>query len=200
MGEGSKRSNHTLTRLLFWEGLAFLAFLYLLHAPLANHQWEWIFFYNSLFFLAAYPLLYVYRWKMVGGCLGVVMWPLSFVLDWALGISAYLWTTYGLLVLGSPYFHAMMDHPIVLGALFLLVYFPLIQPLWGVNARFLSLGELTGVLIYAVLGGTAGFFGGWFVDAKLSGFLHTEDIRFPLWLGLILLFGAAMWLAEPAVP
>jgi hypothetical protein len=174
--------------MFLWEGLALAGLLHIRLHPNANPIWDLNFFYNALFFLVAYPILYVYRWKMAGGCLGTIMWPLSFVLSGCLGISAYLWTTYLLLWSGSPYANSMKNHWLVLGPLFALVYFPLVEPLWGISRKFFSMGQLFGILFYSALCGFLSLLLARFVDQKFGESMGTN--RFLLWLGLVLLGSA----------
>ena len=171
--------------------MALAGFLHIRLHPIANHLWDLNFFYNGLFFLVAYPLLYVYRWKLTDGCLNMVLWPLSFVLSWGLGISVYLWIVYIALFWGSPYFSSLIHHQAVLGGLFAFIYFPVIQPLLGVSRRYHSLGELVWILFYTGLGGFVGFLLGHFVDGKYALSIGTDGHRFLLWLALIFL-GAAI--------
>ncbi len=184
MAKGSENSR-SLARLFLWEGLAFISFLHILRYPNANNLWHLHFFYNAIFFLIAYPLLYVYRWKMADGFLGIIMWPVSFLLSWGLGVSAYLWITYWLQFSGSPYTNSMMNHWAILGALFVFIYFPLIQPVWGVSGKYFSLGQLFGIFFYSALGGFLGLLLGKFVDGKYG--LSIGANRFLLWLSLILI-------------
>lgn len=192
-----KESSRSLLRLFFWEGLALAGLVQIYFHPYADHLWNLNFFYNALFFLVAYPLLYIYRWKMTDGCLGTVMWPLSFVLSWLLGISAYLWITYSLLLANSPYFNALKNHEIALGILFIFVYFPLIQPLWGISKKYHSLGELVWILFYSGLGGFIGYEMGWFISNKFPTVRTDISHWFLLWLSLILI-GASIgaWAAR----
>ena len=186
MPKGSENSRSIL-RLFFWEGLA-LAGLVLIHShPFADHLWNLNFFYNALFFIVAYPILYIYRWKMTEGCLGTVMWPVSFGLSWLLGVSAYLWTAYILLLVNSPYFYSFESHALALGALFIFVYFPLIQPLWGIGKRYYELGELFWTLLYSAIGGFIGYETGWFISAKFPTIRTDNGHWFLLWVGFILL-------------
>lgn len=185
MAKGTDNSRSFL-RLLFWEGAALAGFIHLRTHPLAAPLWSLNFFYNALFFLVAYPLLYVYRWKMSDGCLNLVLWPLSFVLSWGLGVSTYLWTAYWFYVTGNPFFTVMTRHEIVPGTLFVLIYFPLIQPVLGTSQRYQSLGQLFWVFLYSGLGGFFGFLLGQFVVRKWGESMVGGN-QFLLWLGLILL-------------
>lgn len=182
-----KESSRSILRLFFWEGLALAGIIQIHLHPYADHLWNLNFFYNALFFLVAYPLLYVYRWKLTDGCLGTVMWPLSFALSWLLGVSAYFWITYILLLINSPYFNALKNHEIALGILFVFVYFPLIQPLWGIDKKYSSFVELFWILFYSVLGGFVGYETGWFVSNKIPSVKTDSGHWFLLWLGFILL-------------
>jgi len=190
MAKGSDNSR-SLLRLLFWEGLALAGFLHIRLHPIANSIWSLNFFYNALYFLVAYPLLYVYRWKIADGCLNMILWPISFVLGWGLGASAYLWTTYSLYVIGNPFSFALMNHWIVLGFLFAFLYFPLIQPLWGTSVKYFTIAQLVWVLFYSALGGLLGFLLGRFVDQKFGVSIGADSRRFLLWLALTLI-GAAI--------
>ncbi len=185
MAKGSDNSRSFL-RLLFWEGAALVGFLHLRMHPLASPLWSLNFFYNALFFLVAYPLLYVYRWKMGEGCLNLILWPLSFVLSWGMGVSAYLWTAYWFYVTGNPFFTAMTRHEIVLGFLFIFIYFALIQPVLGTSQKYQSLGQLVWVFVYSALGGFLCFLLGQFVLRKWGDSMLPSN-QFLLWLGLILL-------------
>jgi hypothetical protein len=180
-------SSRSILRLFFWEGLALAGLIQIHLHPFINHLWNLNFFYNALFFLAAYPVLFIYRWKMTEGCLNTVLWPLSFVLGWLLGVSAYLWTAYILLLTDSPYYYSLINHEISLGILFVFIYFPLIQPLWGTSRRYYSLGELGWILFYSVLGGFIGYETGWFISNKFPSLRVDVGHWFLLWLGSILL-------------
>ncbi|HEY5040179.1 MAG TPA: hypothetical protein VIJ93_14015 [bacterium] len=184
MTKGSENSRSFL-RLLFWEGMAAAGFLHILRHPIANPIWALNFYYGALFFLVAYPLLYVYRWKVAEGCLGMVMWPVSSLLSWGLGVSAYFWLTYWLYF--TPYSYSLTQHEIILGLLFVFVYFPLIQPVLGISKHYFSLGELPWILFYSGLGGFLGFLLGKFVDDRFGISMGADSRRFLLWLFLILL-------------
>ena len=186
MGQETSPGRSVL-RLLFWEGLGMAGLFEIRSHPIASHFWDLNFFYNALFFLAAYPILFVYRWKITGGCLGALLWPLSFFLSWSLGVSAFLWMTYAFLLTGSPYFYSPIRHPLILGFLFAFIYFPLIQPLWGVSRKYQTLGTLLGVLFLSGLGGFLGYEAGWWVGRKFPSVRVNGDHWFLMWLGLILL-------------
>ncbi len=183
----AKDSGRSLIRLLFWEGLAAAGLVYIRLHPYADHIWNLNFFYNALFFLLAYPLLYVYRWKLTDGCLATFMWPVSFVLTWGLGASAYLWIAYLLLITGSPTFFAMTTHLLPLGILFAFVYFPLIQPLLGTSKNYLTLGGLFWLIFYSALGCFFGYETGWFLSKKLPSVQTEHSHWLLLWLGLTFL-------------
>jgi hypothetical protein len=183
--------SRSILRLLLWEGLAAAGFLHLRLHPIADPIWSMNFFYNSLFFLTAYPILYVYRWKLADGCLGMVMWPLSFALSWGMGASAYLWILYGFYFTGNPFFRPMADHFLALGALFILVYFPLLEPALGVSRRYYSLGQLFWIYFYSALGGFIGYETGWFISQKFASVQADRSHWFLLWVFLMLLGTAA---------
>jgi len=192
LAKGKTTSERSLLRLLAWEGLALAGFLHLLAHPLANEFWGWLFFYNALVFLLAYPILYIYRWKMMGGCLGMVLWPVSFVLDWVLATSFYLWCAYLFLILGLPFYSALMGHWLVLGILSIFIYFPWIQPVWGIGQRYYPLGDVLRLTAACFLGGLAGYMVGWYGGNLLEPHLGSGDGRFLFWLAWILLgLGAA---------
>jgi hypothetical protein len=180
-------SDRSIIRLLLWEGLAAVGLVAIHLHPYANHIWNLNLFYNALFFLLAYPILYVYRWKVTEGCLATLLWPLSFALSWGLGISSYIWTAYILLLTGSPYFYAMTGHLIPLGILFAFIYFPLIQPLLGVGKNFQTLGQLLWMLISSALGGFVGYATGWYMSQKFSTVRAEHSHWLLLWLGLTFL-------------
>ena len=184
-------TTHSLGRLLFCEGLSLAGFLHLHFHPLANTLWEWLFYHSALFFLVAYPVLYVYRWKLPGGCLATLMWPLSFPLSIGLGAATYLWIAYFFLVTGNPYYGGMMNHPVALGLIFPFLYFPVLQPILGVTAKVYPLGELWKLALLSLLGGAVGYFAGWALLQKWGSHVSSGDLKFTLWLGLILL-GAAL--------
>jgi len=181
------KGERSFLRLLFWEGIGLAGFFHLHAHPIANPSWSFYFFYGVLFFLLAYPVLYFYRWKVMGGCLGMVLWPLSYVLSWGLGVSAYLGIAYVLLFAGNPAFFTLWDHWAAMGFLFIFVYFPLIQPLWGVSRNYCALPDLLRILFYPLLGGCLGFGLGWVVSQKFLFTTASNEIRFLLWLGMILL-------------
>ena len=183
----AKDSGRSILRLLLWEGLAAAGLIYIHLHPYADHVWNLNFFYNALFFLLAYPLLYVYRWKLTDGCLATMMWPISFVLSWGLGVSSYLWIAYLFLATGSPYFFAMTTHLVPLGILFAFVYFPLIQPILGTGKNYLTLGGLLWLLFYSALGGFFGYETGWFLSKKLPSVQTEHGHWLLLWLGLTFL-------------
>ena len=185
MAKGSENSR-SLFRLFFWEGLALAGLLHIhLHPPFADSLLNILFFYNSLFFLVAYPLLYVYRWKMAGGCLGTLMFPISFVLSWFLGASLYIWITYWMLFTGNPYVKALMKHWYVLGPLSAFVYFPLIEPLLGISRRFFTLGQLLKIVFFSSLCGFLSILLAMYVDQKFGESIGAN--RFLLRLFIILI-------------
>lgn len=186
-----KSDSRSIFHLLLWEALAAVGLAYLHRHPLADPIWETTFFYNALFFLVAYPILYVYRWVVTEGCLAMILWPLSFVLSLALGVSAYLWTAFAFYSTGNPFFFAMISHEGVLGTLFIFVYFPLIQPLWGTSKRYYSLGQLAEVVFYSLLGGFFAFLLGHFVIQKFGTSIGSDSTKFLIWLAVILV-GTAM--------
>ncbi|HVZ79339.1 MAG TPA: hypothetical protein VHE12_00910 [bacterium] len=188
MGKGSDRS---LIRLIVWEGLAFAGFLQIHFHPFANEIWDLNFRYNALFFLVAYPFLYVYRWKLDDGCLRLALWPFGFLFGWLLCVSSYLWIAYLLLLLRSHFFYSMIDHPGSLGFLFIFLYFPILQPLLGVGQRYTSVLTVLKSLLWAGVGGVLGYSLGFWVDSRFGHSLSQEGLRFLVWLGLIL-FGAAL--------
>ena len=177
----------SLLRMLFWEGLGVAGLVHVLRHPVANEAWGLSFFYSALFFLAAYPLLYIYRWKLAGGFLDILLWPLSFILSLGLGVSAYLWTAYWLYIMGNPYSYSLIKHCYVLGPLFVFIYFPIIQPFWGVTKRYYSLPGLFVLVFYSGLCGFLGYLVGYFLDQKFGASLGGANSRFVLWLSLIFL-------------
>ncbi len=191
MGKKAAAEDRSFFRLLFWEALGVAGLLHIQIHPTASELLGLHFFHNALFFVVAYPLLYVYRWKLPEGCLGTILWPVSFVLSWALGVCAYLWTVYLLYFTGNPFSTAMRQHEIALGFLFIFVYFPLIQPLWGISRKYYSLGQLVWVLLFSAFGGFIGFLMGRFVDQQFGIRFGAGSGRFLVWLGLILV-GAAV--------
>src|SRR5258708_6549718 len=128
--------------------MALAGFLHIRLHPIANQLWDLNFFYNSLFFLIAFPMLYIYRWKLTDGCLNMILWPISFVLSWGLGVSVYLWIVYVALYWGSPYFSSLIHHDVVLGCLFAFIYFPVIQPLLRVSRGDHSFVALFWLVLY----------------------------------------------------
>lgn len=191
----AKNQDRSIFRLIFWEALALAGLLQVQLHPFANEIWDLNFRYNALFFLVAYPFLFVYRWKLKEGCLHLALWPFGFLFGWLLGVSAYLWVAYLLLLFQSPFFFTMIRHTAALGFLFIFVYFPIIQPLWGVGPGYPSLGTVLKSLVWAGLGGAAGYVLGFWVDSRFGHSLSQEGHRFLLWLGLMLLGAAlgALW-------
>lgn len=183
----AKDSGRSIIRLLLWEGAAAAGLVYIHLHPYADHVWNLNFFYNALFFLLAYPLLYVYRWKLADGCLATLMWPVSFLLSWGLGVSAYLWIAYLFLIIGSPYFFAMTTHVLPLAVLFAFIYFPLVQPLLGISKNYQTLGGHIWLLLYSALGGFFGYETGWFVSRKFPSVQTEHNHWLLLWLGLTFL-------------
>jgi hypothetical protein len=181
----------SLLRMLFWEGLGVAWFLHVLSHPVAHELLGVGYFYAAIFFLAAYPLLYIYRWKLAGGFLDILLWPLSFILGLGLGVSAYLCITYWLYFLGNPYAYSLIKHFYALGPLFVFIYYPVIQPFWGVTKRYYSLPGLLVLVIYAGLCGFLGFLVGYFLDQKLGSSLGSAHSRFVLWL-LLMFLGTAI--------
>ncbi len=191
MAGKNPKANRSVVRFLVFEGLSLAGFILLRFHPIADALWEKNFFYGDLFWLAGYPILYAYRWKGTGGFLGIVLWPLGFVLNWGLGVSAYFWAAYILLMTGSPYYYALIHHEIILGVLFAFIYFPVLQPILGISQRFHSWGELFWILFYSGLGGFLCFLLGRFINDKFGASLGSDNTRFLIWLGLILLGGAS---------
>ena len=103
MGKSKAGGDRSFLRLLFWEGLGLAGLLHVLLHPIAQELWSLHFFHNAVFFVVAYPLIYVARWKASEGCLGMILSPLGFILSWGLGLSAYLWVTYWLYFNGNPF-------------------------------------------------------------------------------------------------
>jgi hypothetical protein len=124
---------------------------------------------------------------MTDGCLPSLLWPLSFVLSFAVGASSYLWITYVLLVTGSPYSSAMTEHFVPLGILFAFIYFSLGQALLGVGKRYQTLGQMMWVLFYSALGGFIGYETGWFVSQKFPSVRVDHGHWLLLWLGITFL-------------
>jgi hypothetical protein len=184
MAQGSDRS---VFRLMFWDSLAVAGLVYIRLHPQADPTWDQAFFYNALFFLVAFPVLFVYRWKMTDGCLPSILWPLSFALSAAVGVSCYLWVAYILLMTGSPYSGAMTQHYVTLGILFAIIYFTLGQALLGVGKNYQALGQLVWVLFYSALGGFIGYETGWFVSQKFPSVQIDHSHWLLLWLGITLL-------------
>ncbi len=189
--EKSSTSERSPFRLLFFEALALGGYLYVRSHPIAQPLWDLNFRYNALVFLAAYPILFVYRWKVASGCLGMILWPLSYVLSLALGISCYLWLACGFYYLGSPFYTSLTRHEIVLGILFTLVYFPLLQPILGIGKRYFSITKVFGILLFSVFGGFLGYLLGQFIIKKAGMPSGDNGLLFLLWLALILI-GAAV--------
>ncbi len=186
MGDPEKKQERSLVRLLIFEGFALAGYLYIQSHPIAQPLWNLNFRYNALLFTVAYPLFYVYRWKAAGGCLGLVLWPLSFVLSWGLGISCYLWLTCGFYYWGSPFLKSLTGNALILGVLFALIYFPLVQPVLGISRKYFTLVRLAGVLFFSALGGFLGYLLGQFVSQKFGVTLGTNG-RFLVWLSIILM-------------
>jgi hypothetical protein len=185
--EKTKTAGRSLFRFLFFEALALGGYFYIRSHPLAQPLWDLNFRYNALAFLAAYPLLFVYRWKVAEGCLGMILWPLGYVLAWGLGVSCYLWLTCVSYYTGSPFFNSLTRHEIILGLLFALVYFPLLQPILGVGKKYFSLPRVLWILLLSAFGGFLGYLLGQFVIRKMGTAPGDNGKLFLLWLALILI-------------
>jgi hypothetical protein len=88
-------------------------------------------------------------------------------------------------VTANPYSHSLMNHYYVLGPLFIFIYFPFIQPFWGITRYYYSLPGLLVLTIYSGLCGFIGYLVGSFVDHKFGTYIGSENTRFVLWLSLI---------------
>jgi hypothetical protein len=185
--EKTKEQGRSFLRLLLFEALALGGYLYLLHHPVTQLFWNQNFRINALAFLAAFPLLFLYRWKVAEGCLGLVLFPLGWVLSLGLGVSCYLWLACGFYYAGSPFYASLTKHEAVLGLLFALVYFPLLEPILGVSKKYFPLHRILWILLFAGLGGFLGYLVGQFVIRKAG--LPTGDNAqlFLLWLALVLI-------------
>ena len=183
----SSENYRSIFRLLIWEGLAVVGLVFLFLHPSTDLAWSRPFFYNALYFLFAFPLLFVYRWKLTEGCLSKVLWPLAFLLNLGLGVSTYLWIACLLNKFGSPYFYAMIVHYLPLGILFVFVYFPLIQPLLGISKKYQNFGGILWLLFYSALGGFIGYETGWFLSQKIASIRTVHDRWLLLWLGFTFL-------------
>jgi hypothetical protein len=186
-----KTQSRSPLRLLLFEALALGGYLYLRNHPLADTFWDLNFRTNALIFMTAYPLLFVYRWKVAGGCLGMILWPLSYVLSLGLGISCYLWIIFCFYYLGSPFFKVLTEHGIVLGLIFALVYFPLLEPILGVSKKYFSFPRTLWILLFSAFGGFLGYLLGQFVIKKVGISPVNQSHLFLLWLGLVFM-GAAV--------
>ena len=186
MAQGPENSR-SIFRLLIWEGFAAAGLVYLYLHPVKDPVWGRYFFYNALFFLLAYPLLFVYRWKMTDGCLSKVLWPLAFLLSFGLGASTYLWIACLFNQFGSPYCNAMTGHSIPLGIVFTFIYFPLIQPLLGVSKKYQNLAGILWLLFFSALGGFIGYETGWFLSQKITSIRTVHDRWLLFWLGFTFL-------------
>jgi hypothetical protein len=181
----------SLLRMFFWEALGAAWFVHVIYHPIAHEALGMTYFYAAVFFLAAYPLLYIYRWKLAGGFLDILLWPLSFILGLGLGVSAYLCIAYWLYFSGNPYSYSLIKHFYVLGPLFVFIYYPVIQPFWGVTKRYYSLPGLFVLTIYAGFCGFLGFLVGYFLDQKIGYTMESSNSRFVLWL-LLMFLGTAI--------
>ncbi len=186
MAKKEKKQDRSWIRLIFWEILFLIGLGQVLTHPMVDQPLAKTFYYGAVFCTAAYPLLYMLRWKMSEGLLGLIFWPVRLLFGLGLGVASYLWLVYVLMVTGSPYSSALTQHWVVLGVLFVLVYFPLLEPILGVGKRYFSLGELFWLLLYSGIGGFLCYLLGRFVDTKFGVSIGPEW-RFPLWLFLILI-------------
>lgn len=191
MSDEKKAGGRSPLRLLLFEALALVGYLYILHHPIAQPSWSQNFRINAMVFLAAYPLLFLYRWKVAEGCLGMVLWPLGWALSFVLGITCYLWLTCGFYYTGSPFYNSLMKHQAVLGLLFALVYFPLLEPILGVSQKYFPLHRILWILLFSGLGGFLGYLVGQFVIRRAGIPTGDNAQLFLLWLALILI-GAAV--------
>jgi hypothetical protein len=196
--EKASKQSRSFWRILFWEALGTAGWLYLTHHPLTGHpSTQHLFHLNALFFLAAYPLLFIYRWAAVEGFFNVLLKPLGWALSWALGVSAYFWLKYLFLTLQPVYFGVMTNHWILTAILFIFPYFLILQKFWGVSRLYYTMEECLALGLLTLLGGAAGFFLGKFAVDRLTGIPWLEGHRFLIWLllawlGVVL----AAWIAQ----
>ncbi|HVM32160.1 MAG TPA: hypothetical protein VMU88_03435 [bacterium] len=179
------RESRSLWRLLFWEALAAAGYYWMTrHA--SPPEWKTsLLRENAVFFLAAYPLLFLYRWVGVEGFWGVLLGPLALVLGLALGVSSYLWCEYGFLLAKLPYAGILRAHWIILGLFFAPLYLLLLRNLMGVSKIYYTMEECLALGLWTVLGGGTGFWLGRILDDHFSQTPFFMDHRFILWLGLI---------------
>ena len=195
---GASRQGRSLWRILFWEALGAAGWFAVAHHPFMGHPSEQRLFYlNALFFLAAYPFLFIYRWAAVEGFLSVLLGPFSWLLSWVLGVSAYFWLEYGCFVFQPTYYSILAGHWVLCGILLIFPYFLIVQKFWGVSRLYYTMEECLALGLWAALGGAAGFLmGKWTVN-------HLENVpwlgghRFLawllwIWLGVV----AASWIAQ----
>jgi len=189
--EKTKSGGRSIVRLLLFEALALGGYLYLQNHPMARPLWGLNFRIYALAFLAAYPLFFIYRWKVAGGCLGLVFWPIGYALSLALGISCYAWLTLGLYYSGSIFYGNLTKHEIVFVLLFGLVYFPLLEPVLGVSKKNFSFPQTLWILLFSVFGGFLGYLLGDFMIRKAGTPVTDKGNLFLLWI-LFILIGAAV--------
>lgn len=197
-GEKASKQSRSFWRILFWEALGAAGWFYLIHHPLAGHSsTQHLFHLNALFFLAAYPLLFIYRWAAVEGFFSVLLKPFSWVLNWALGVSAYFWLEYLFLTLQLPYFGIMTNHWILTAILFIFPYFLIIQKFWGVSRLYYTMEECLALGLLTVLGGGAGFGLGELAVHHLGEYPFLAGHQFLIWLLLVWL-GVVLsaWIAQ----
>ena len=172
-------------RLLFWGGLAFLGFYWLSRHPVPIDFKTIPFRENALFFLVAYPLLFVYRWMGVDGFLGVLLGPVAWVLGWVLGVSIYLWIEYAFLLAQLPYAGILKVHWIGMGLLFVPLYLLFFRNFMGISRIYYTMEECLALCLWVALGGGGGFLLGKFFDDHLQQTAFIQNYRFVLWLLLI---------------
>ncbi|HET9869713.1 MAG TPA: hypothetical protein VFR02_04335 [bacterium] len=175
----------SLWRLLFVEALAAAGFYWMTRHAVPPGWKGGTFRLNALFFLAAYPLLFIYRWVLPGGFFGVLLGPAALVLGLALGVSTYLWMEYGFLWAGLPYAGILRAHWAVLGALFVPLYLMFFRNLMGISRLYYTMEECLALCLWVGLGGGGGFLLGKLLDDRLQDAPFFQHHRFLIWLFLI---------------
>jgi hypothetical protein len=181
----------SIWRLLFWEALAAAGFYWLTRHALPPDWKGMPFKQNALFFLAAYPALFLYRWGGLDGFLGVLLAPAATVTGWILGASVYLWAEYAFLLGSLPYAGILRAHWIGGGLLFIPVYLLFLRNLMGISRLYYTMEECLALCLWAALGGGGGFWAGRLLDDHLQKTPFFENHRFMIWL-LILWLGLVL--------
>ncbi len=194
--------NPPFSRFILWEIIGIVGFFHILQYAPANEVTPLFFLTNAVVFVALYPVLYFYNQLKIPLVLKFLISPLSIALRVVLLISCYCWVAYVLYVTGyalglaSCYLVFKQDF-MFLGPVFVLVYFVLVEHLWGVGGDNVTFWRSVGMISDAVSGSFGGYWLGRTLNTKWGMFFGNDEIRCLIWMVFILLgIAVVIWFSN----